>query len=62
MYYVPQGSSMTISRVLVFLLVLVCAGLLCLSANQQTLIRTSVHVVEVSVVATGSKGKPVSGR
>jgi VWFA-related protein len=35
--------------------------LLCLSANQQVVLRTNVHVVEVSVIATDSKGLPVSG-
>jgi VWFA-related protein len=35
--------------------------LACLSAGQQVVIRTSVHAVEVSVIATDSKGQPVSG-
>ena len=38
-----------------------CAALACLSAGQQAVIRTNVHMVEVSVIATDSKGLPVSG-
>jgi VWFA-related protein len=44
-----------------FPLLPVCAAMLCLSAGQQVVIRTNVHMVEVSVIATNSKGMPVSG-
>jgi VWFA-related protein len=44
-----------------FSLLPVCAAWLCLSADQQVVIRTNVHVVEVSIIATDSKGLPVSG-
>src|ERR1035437_10352202 len=52
---------MTLSRFFKFSLLLVCAALLCLSASQEVVIRTNVHAVEVSVIATDSKGLPVSG-
>ena len=48
------------SRLFRFSLLLVCAALLCL-ASYQVVIHTNVHAVEVSVIATGSKGLPVSG-
>jgi VWFA-related protein len=48
------------SRLFKFSLLLVCAALLCL-ASYQMVIRTNVHAVEVSVIATDSKGLPVSG-
>jgi VWFA-related protein len=51
---------MTLSAFFKFPLLLVCAALLCL-ASYQMVIRTNVHAVEVSVIATGSKGLPVSG-
>jgi VWFA-related protein len=44
-----------------FALLLVCAALLCVFAKQEMVIHTNVHAVEVSVIATNSKGAPVSG-
>jgi VWFA-related protein len=52
---------MTFGQPFRFLLLAVCAALLCLAASFQVVIRTNVHAVEVSVIATGSKGVPVSG-
>jgi VWFA-related protein len=51
---------MILGRLFKFSLLLVCAALLCL-ASYQVVIRTNVHMVEVSVIATDSKGLPVSG-
>ena len=51
---------MSLSQPFRFPLLLACAALLCL-ASYQLVIRTSVHAVEVSVIATDSKGLPVSG-
>jgi VWFA-related protein len=51
---------MSISQPFRFPLLLACAALLCL-ASYQMVIRTNVHAVEVSVIATDSKGLPVSG-
>jgi VWFA-related protein len=48
------------SRLFKFSFLLVSAALLCL-ASYQMVIRTNVHAVEVSVIATDSKGLPVSG-
>jgi VWFA-related protein len=53
--------SMTLSAFCKLSLLPGCAALLCLSAGQQVVIRTNVHAVEVSVIATDSKGMPVSG-
>jgi VWFA-related protein len=39
----------------------VCAAALCLSAGQEVVIRTNVHVVEVSIVATDAKGARAEG-
>ena len=44
-----------------FPVLLASGALLCLPADQQVVLRTNVHVVEVSVIATDSKGLPVSG-
>jgi VWFA-related protein len=52
---------MTLRAFVKFSLLPGCAALLCLSANQELVIRTNVHAVEVSVIATDSKGLPVSG-
>jgi VWFA-related protein len=52
---------MTLSQSFKFPLLLVCATCVCLSASYQVVIRTNVHAVEVSVIATDSKGLPVSG-
>jgi VWFA-related protein len=51
----------TLSQFFKFSLLPACAAWLCLAASYQVVIRTNVHAVEVSVIATDSKGLPVSG-
>ena len=51
---------MTLCQLFKLSLLLVCAALLCVGSYQMV-IRTNVHAVEVSVIATDSKGLPVSG-
>jgi VWFA-related protein len=51
---------MTLPRLFKLSLLAASAALLCL-ASYQMVIRTNVHAVEVSVIATDSKGLPVSG-
>ena len=46
---------MTFSALFKLPLLLVCAALVCLFASYQMVIRTNVHAVEVSVIATDSK-------
>src|SRR5271157_4859939 len=52
---------MTLRQPFKFSLLLVCAAGICLFASYQAVIHTNVHMVEVSVIATDSKGLPVSG-
>ena len=47
------------SRLARFLLA--CPAFLCLGGGQQVVLRTDVHAVEISVVATDGKGKPAGG-
>ena len=51
---------MTLRQPFKFSLLLVCAAVLCF-ASYQMVIRTNVRAVEVSVIATDTKGLPVSG-